>query len=243
MASGSGGNNIESRRGFLRRLAAGAAGGVAAIAIGGPAGARVRDFAAEPLSSEPDIFGYPGRRIGTIFKSYPNAGALQSELCGEPTELGERPALAGSNLGDFRLWQWMSVLKRYRRAPRIRQLYAVNNFVNQIPFVTDRERYGGEDHWACPTQFFSGGGDCEDYVIAKHRSLRWLGFHPQRLRLVIGRLEATGEVHAVLAVFLGGATAILDNRHRDVREDTEPRGFRPLVSMTDQDTWMHDGQD
>lgn len=230
--------NASGRRGFLRA----AMGGVAALALGtdAAASATARDTVAGPLVGEPPVFGHAGRRIGTIFKSYPHAGALQSSLCGEPAALGERPALAASNIGDFRLWQWMSVLRHYRHAPRIKQLYAVNNFVNQVPFVTDEERYGATDRWACPAQFFSGGGDCEDYVIAKHRSLRWLGFHPDRLRLVIGRLEPDNIAHAVLAVFLDGRTAILDNRHRDVREDIEPRGFRPLVSMTDRETWMHD---
>ena len=224
------------RRAFLGA----AAGAVASAVIPAPVVARADDELAGPLNPVPPIFGIAGRRIGTIFRVYPHAGALQSSLCGEPENLAQMPQLATRTLGDFRVWQWMEVLKRYRRVERWTQLVAVNNFVNQIPFVSDSERYGGPDHWACPTQFFSGGGDCEDYVIAKHRSLRWLGVNSERLRLVIGRLEDTREVHAVLAVFMRGRTAILDNRHRDVRLDSDPRAFRPLVSMTDRETWMHD---
>ena len=63
------------------------------------------------------------------------------------------------------------------------QLAAVNRFVNQWPYRTDADNYGRSDYWATPLEFFRRSGDCEDYVIAKYRSLR---------RSAAGRAAADG---------------------------------------------------
>ena len=69
-------------------------------------------------------------------------------------------------------WLCCAASPARRRARRSR---AVNRFVNGWAYRADADNYGRSDYWATPLEFFRRSGDCEDYVIAKYRSLRLLG--------------------------------------------------------------------
>lgn len=89
------------------------------------------------------------------------------------------------------------------------QLEACNEQLNAMPYVSDATRYNHVDWWERVTD---GGGDCEDYALAK---LNWLvarGWPVEYLRLACCYVE-TGEYHAVLAVDLPDQEQlVLDNR-------------------------------
>ena len=87
-------------------------------------------------------------------------------------------------------------------APRA-QVEAVHRFVNGWTYRADADNYGRSDYWATPLEFFRRSGDCEDYVIAKYRSLRLLGLRPDQLRMVVVQDVVRDLPHAVLAVYLG----------------------------------------
>ena len=72
-----------------------------------------------------------------------------------------------------------------------------------------------------------GGGDCEDYAIAKFVALRRAGLAPEDLRIVVLRDTIHGEDHAVAAARLDGHWLTLDNRRMAMVEDTDVRNFRP----------------
>lgn len=91
---------------------------------------------------------------------------------------------------------------------KLADLNAVNSEVNSLPYLSDAERYGNIEFW---TQIDDGGGDCEDFAIAKLRRLVAMGWPIERLRLACCFTE-TGEYHAVLIASADEGDYMLDNR-------------------------------
>lgn len=76
----------------------------------------------------------------------------------------------------------------------------VNNTLNQLPWIADKEHWDKVDYWATPMETLATfGGDCEDIAIAKWVMLRHLGIPSENLRLGYVRVKATGEYHMILA--------------------------------------------
>jgi predicted transglutaminase-like cysteine proteinase len=79
-----------------------------------------------------------------------------------------------------------------------------------------------------------GGGDCEDYAIAKFVALQEAGVSADDLRIVILRDDLRDEDHAVVAARLDGHWLTLDNRHMVLVEDHDVRRYRPIF-LVDRD--------
>ena len=71
----------------------------------------------------------------------------------------------------------------------------------------DAAHYGRVDYWTIPKD---GYGDCEDYALAKRKSLRDLGLPIEALRLTIARTK-DGTAHTVLVVATDRGDYVLDN--------------------------------
>ena len=95
------------------------------------------------------------------------------------------------------------------------KLRYVNSFFNKFPFKDDDENWGGP-HWAAPREFLTkGGGDCEDYAIAKYYALKALGVpFGDMFITVVGYPDKAG-MHAVLVVLDGADYYVLDNLKKD----------------------------
>jgi predicted transglutaminase-like cysteine proteinase len=88
---------------------------------------------------------------------------------------------------------------------RVQQSYA------KMKYIVD-----GEDLWATPEEFKQrGGGDCEDFALAKYHALLQQGFSDDQMRVLIGQKRKTGEFHAVLTVRDGDNLYVLDNEYPD----------------------------
>jgi predicted transglutaminase-like cysteine proteinase len=116
----------------------------------------------------------------------------------------------------------------------------INNAVNRLSFIPDRQGFNTSDHWATPAEFAAlGGGDCEDFAIYKYFLLRELGVPADSMRMVILRIEGTRLYHAVLAIDIGKATFVLDkNIPTMVRADTL-RLYNPIYSFNEAAWWRH----
>jgi predicted transglutaminase-like cysteine proteinase len=88
------------------------------------------------------------------------------------------------------------------------QLLTVNASVNQavVP-VTDQNLYQVAEFWTYP----NGYGDCEDYVLAKRRTLIDAGWPASALLIAVVK-QASGEGHAVLMVRTDRGDLVLDNQ-------------------------------
>jgi predicted transglutaminase-like cysteine proteinase len=71
----------------------------------------------------------------------------------------------------------------------------------------DAAHYGRVDYWTIPKD---GYGDCEDYALAKRKSLYDLGLPMPALRLTIAHAEG-GSAHTVLVVATDRGDYVLDN--------------------------------
>jgi predicted transglutaminase-like cysteine proteinase len=106
------------------------------------------------------------------------------------------------------------------------KLEKINNYINRI--VPKYDEIGiNTDYWATRLEFLvSGGGDCEDYAIAKYQSLLDLGFDAHKMGLCVAKDRYSGTMHMVLGVKEGGLVQILDNLSfrilpHDKRKDLE----------------------
>lgn len=135
--------------------------------------------------------------------------------------------------------RWLQLLDRIAEAPELEQIRAVHGFVNRWDYRPDLPNHGRSDLWAAPVEFFARSGDCEDYAIAKYVSLRRLGFAPEQLRLVVLEDTARGIAHAVLAVFLGGETWVLDNLADAPLPQARLPHYVPYYSLNEVGRWVH----
>lgn len=94
------------------------------------------------------------------------------------------------------------------------QLWSKLNQINRhwnerIEYQPDFEHYGKLEYWYIPQD---GLGDCEDFALAKKRSLENQGI---KSCLATCYVE-TGEYHAVLVVHADTGSYVLDNRYDQV---------------------------
>jgi len=188
---------------------------------------------ANPFSS---IFGYqevPQQDI-SVFPQW--LEVLEEQLTSNVKDgsCGDTESFNRCHLGE-----WHGFLVSIRELPRKQQLDAVNRFANEKNYVLDIENYGREDYWAIPELFLENGGDCEDYVIVKLFSLRWLGWDVQSMRLVVVQDTNLRLPHAILAVAAGTDIFILDNQASIIVPERTIVHYAPVYSISDRQWWLH----
>ena len=125
-------------------------------------------------------------------------------------------------------------------------LQRVNDAINgQVKWLEDKEHWGADDYWATPAESIgSGGGDCEDYSIAKYFLLKELGVPISRLRITYVRaLKLKGQAHMVLAYYASpdAEPIILDNIETPVRPASERQDLEPVYSFNDDEVQVVQG--
>ncbi len=137
------------------------------------------------------------------------------------------------------LRQWKDFLGLLEGKSRMVQLAAVNRYMNDKTYIIDPVNWGMKDYWATPFQFFDKEGDCEDYAIAKFMSLRALGFDNDDMRIVVLQDLNLRIPHAVLVVFVGKRTLVLDNQFKQVVPQAIIRHYKPIYSLNEEYWWLH----
>lgn len=95
---------------------------------------------------------------------------------------------------------------------KIDKMNLVNSYLNSLNAVFDGN--ADDDYWSSRGEFLSqGGGDCEDYAIAKYYTLKDLGIKSKDMCLLVVKEAYSGFYHMVLGVWLNGSKVpkILDN--------------------------------
>jgi predicted transglutaminase-like cysteine proteinase len=109
------------------------------------------------------------------------------------------------------------------------KLKVTNDALNQLPWITDQEKYNENDYWATPLETITTfGGDCEDMAIGKFMMLRLMGIPKENLRLTYVKIKSTGEAHMVLAYIQNTnlppekrSVLILDNYNKEIKPGKE----------------------
>lgn len=225
-------------------------GGTAAALIAGPLAAGPMQAMAglvnkpeeisTPPAGHPRLFGSAESVAEGLLTLVPKAEVVRRSLADGPM-LASANGAVGALTAEERsaLARWASFLAAFRHAGPMARLVAVNDFANTIPYVSDQRNYGVDDYWATPTRFFAGGGDCEDFALAKFVSLHRLGFHEDRLRIALVLDRERQAHHAVLAVYLADEIYILDNQIQSVTAHDRISHYRPICSFNSHRLWIH----
>lgn len=115
----------------------------------------------------------------------------------------------------------------------------VNTLVNRHPYINDSRNWGRSDYWSTPVEFFTRGGDCEDFAIAKYASLRLLGVPEERLRIAIVHDKIKDMPHAILIVYAENGPLVLDNQVKDALEADTVNRYKPIFSINRTAWWLH----
>lgn len=112
----------------------------------------------------------------------------------------------------------------------------VNRAVNRYAYIQDRK----QDYWQSPSEFFqNGGGDCEDFAIAKYAWLQSIGMPEDQMRIVIVDDRFVNQVHAVLMVENGRAPLVLDNQEQDLNGKLLAERYSPIFSFNRNGVWIY----
>ena len=148
---------------------------------------------------------------------------------------GERAAL--------RTTAWRELMAQGKREnwSEQRKLTEVNRFFNRLTFIADTLLWRMNDYWASPLEFLgAGGGDCEDYSIAKYFSLLELGVPDERLRMVYVKALTYQQFHMVVAYYPtpSAVPLILDNINGAIQPATQRRDLVPIFSFNGSQLWL-----
>ena len=156
------------------------------------------------------------------------------------------------NFGDKaheRALRWIELVKGARGLDPEKQIVRVNDFFNQLRFVPDEKLWGQDDYWASMAEFIgAGGGDCEDFTLAKFYTLVYLGIDPKDMKLVYVTAVDYQEAHMVLAYFgrdkhsemvtTKKEPLLLDNLDKTIKKASQRPDLEPIYSFNTEDIWL-----
>lgn len=146
--------------------------------------------------------------------------------------------------GDYarrRIEHWRNLIASADELTELEKLYKVNNFLNEVRFVSDIEHWGQEDYWATPLQTLAtNGGDCEDYSIAKYFTLTAMGVPESRLRITYVKALKQNQAHMVLTYFTSPEVEplVLDNLSPKILPASKRKDLIPVYSFNGKGLWL-----
>lgn len=104
-------------------------------------------------------------------------------------------------------------MNRVKYAPLKKKLIYTNQYLNTLNGKFDSDKDPNVDYWSTRGEFLlRGGGDCEDYVIAKYYTLKDLGIDENKMALLVVKERYSKQYHMVLGVWQNkNNPLILDN--------------------------------
>lgn len=138
-----------------------------------------------------------------------------------------------------RFKNWIVFLDTLKGKPIMEQMKQVNAFMNRSRYILDNRNWGVNDYWASPGEFLAKFGDCEDFAIAKYMALKYLGFNPDKMRVVAVKDMNLKVGHAILAVYAEDKIFILDNQIKVVVDSRRIHHYKPVFSINEKYWWRH----
>jgi predicted transglutaminase-like cysteine proteinase len=143
-----------------------------------------------------------------------------------------------------RLSTWLDLMASNKQKSEQEKLELVNNFFNQILFVSDLDHWGVVDYWATPLELLgTGGGDCEDYSISKYFTLLALGVPIDKLKITYVKASGYGlqnAAHMVLTYYAspGAMPLVLDNLNPEIKPADKRLDLTPVYSFNGDGLWL-----
>lgn len=120
-------------------------------------------------------------------------------------------------------------------------IHDVNNFFNQVQWVSDSLHWGEKDYWQTPLEtLIEFKGDCEDIAIAKYTTLRVMGIPDRKLSLVYS--YTGGAAHMVLAYYesFDSNPYVLDSLNKNLLRGDEREDIVPVYEFNSTTVWLTD---
>jgi len=117
----------------------------------------------------------------------------------------------------------------------------VNNFFNQVEWVSDSLHWGQKDYWQTPLEtLIEFKGDCEDIAIAKYTALRVMGVPDRKLSLVYS--YTNGKPHMILAYYesFDSNPYILDSFNKKLLRGNERKDIVSVYEFNSTTVWLTD---
>lgn len=143
---------------------------------------------------------------------------------------------------EARVAAWHNLIDDGKNWSDQRRLVAANDFVNQLVFVDDIQHWQQQDYWATPLQtIVSGGGDCEDFSIAKYFTLTEMGVDEDKLRLTYVKALSINKAHMVVSYYETPKTVplLLDNLNTRILPASERQDLYPVYSFNGKGLWLN----
>lgn len=140
-----------------------------------------------------------------------------------------------------RIIQWQELIQDNQNQSEWATINVVNNFFNEVTFISDKKHWGMTDYWATPVELLStNGGDCEDFSIAKYFTLLELGIPDERLRITYVKALRLNQAHMVLTYYEtpDSEPLILDNINPRIKGASQRPDLLPIYSFNGSDLWM-----
>ena len=136
---------------------------------------------------------------------------------------------------------WEDLITQDSSQNDLEKLERVNRFFNRMEFVDDSVHWGQKDYWATPLEFLvSGGGDCEDFSIAKYMTLKAMGVGEEKLNLTYVESLTYNVPHMVLTYYRTPTAEplVLDNLVDEIRTASERSDLLPIYSFNGTGLWL-----
>jgi len=182
-------------------------------------------------------------------------GGSRHQLNANPTarpsnKLFGTKEIASQDISAFK--KWTDILNRldrvsfnnahteaFRDLSISEKVSSVNDYVNKVRYIEDKDNFGKSDYWATPSEFFARGGDCEDFAIAKYAMLKELGIPENQMRLAIVQDKIKNIPHAVLIVYTDNGPMLLDNQIKTTSKVASVQRYKPIYSINSNGWWRH----
>jgi len=150
----------------------------------------------------------------------------------------------GKKYGDDarrRLVSWQKLTQEDKNSDERKKLEGVNIFFNFMKYYSDIDHWGKPDYWATPLEFVvSGGGDCEDYTVAKYFTLLELGVPDEKLLITYVKALEINQAHMVLSYYPtpGSIPLILDNLNKEILPADQRKDLMPIYGFNGTGLWQ-----
>ncbi len=127
-----------------------------------------------------------------------------------------------------------ATLEKLKNRSDLEKLKEVNDFYNDVPYLSDKKNWKLGDYWATPLEFLGRDrGDCEDYVIAKYFALRYLGVDSKKLYFSYVKSLKYKQAHMVLTYFETPKSIplVLDNYNLKIFPADKRRDLVPIYNF------------
>ena len=141
----------------------------------------------------------------------------------------------------MRLLAWQGLIRNNTGLSDEEKLEVVNTFFNQMQFIDDKTHWHKSDYWATPVEFLSsGGGDCEDFSLAKYFTIKALGVSEIKLNMTYVKALQPNQAHMVVTYYTTprAIPLVLDNLIADIQPATARKDLIPVYSFNGSGLWL-----